>query len=264
MANIHPTAIVYDGAKLHPSVEIAAYAVVYPNVEIGEGTRIGEHCVIDGQTVIGKNNNFYRFCSVGGVPQDKKYNAEDTKLEIGDGNTFREFVTINTGTVQDVGITRVGHNNWIMAYVHIAHDCQIGNNTILANSVQLGGHVHVNDWAIVGGMSAVHQFIHIGAHSMTGGMSAIRQDIPPFVLGAGQPYKSVGINSVGLRRRDFTNEQIHDIKEAYKIIFSKDLVASDVTKELEVLKENSISAKEYIQMFIEFLETSARGIAKET
>ncbi|WED99720.1 acyl-ACP--UDP-N-acetylglucosamine O-acyltransferase [Taylorella equigenitalis] len=263
-SNRDVTSIVYEGAELHPSVKVGAYSIIYPNVKIGAGTVIGDHCVIDGHTTIGENNRFYRFCSIGGMPQDKKYNAEDTKLEIGDGNTFREFVTINTGTVQDVGVTRIGDNNWIMAYVHIAHDCQIGSNTILANSVQLGGHVHINDWAIIGGMSAVHQFIHIGAHSMTGGMSAIRQDIPPFVLGAGQPYKSVGVNSLGLRRRDFTNDQIQDIKEAYKIIYSKDLVADDVAKELIALKESSPSSKKYIQMFIDFLESSARGISKES
>lgn len=156
--NIHPTAIVDSGAQLHESVTVGPYAIIGPNVTIAAGSTVGAHCMIDGHTTIGRDNTFYRFCSVGGMPQDKKYAGEPTRLEIGDRNMVREYVTMNTGTTQDVGVTRIGSDNWIMAYVHIAHDCQIGSHTILANGVQMGGHVHIGDWAIVGGLAAVHQF----------------------------------------------------------------------------------------------------------
>src|SRR5690606_23086807 len=179
---VHPTAIVAPGAKIDDDVTIGPYSIVGEHVSIGPGSVVGPHCVIDGHTTIGANNTFYRFCSIGGIPQDKKYQGEPTRLEIGDGNTIREYVTISTGTAQDVGVTRMGDDNWIMAYVHIAHDCQIGSHTIMANRVELAGHIHVGDWAIIGGLSAVHQFVRIGAHSMIGGTSCIRQDIPPFVI----------------------------------------------------------------------------------
>ncbi|ETD72506.1 UDP-N-acetylglucosamine acyltransferase [Pelistega indica] len=262
MAKIHPTAIVHEGADLHESVEVKAYAVIHENVKIGEGTIVGEHCVIDGHTTIGKNNVFYRFCSIGGIPQDKKYNNEITYLEIGDNNTIREYVTINTGTSQDVGVTRLGNDNWIMAYVHIAHDCQIGSHTIIANTVQLAGHIHVGDWAIIGGMSAAHQFIHIGAHSMTGGMSSIRQDIPPYVLGAGQPYKPAGINSEGLKRRGFTAEQIQVLREAYKVIYLRQLPLPDAITELKRLQGQHPDCADHLQVFLDFFSTSGRGIGR--
>ncbi len=259
---IHPTAVIHDGATLHPTVKVGPYSVVHAGVTIGEGTVIGEHCVVDGQTKIGRNNVFYRFCSIGGVPQDKKYSGEKTALEIGDGNTIREFVTINTGTTQDVGTTRLGDDNWIMAYVHIAHDCQIGSHTILANSVQLAGHIHIGDWAIVGGMSAAHQFIHVGAHSMTGGMSAIRQDIPPYILGAGQPYRPAGINSEGLKRRGFTHEQISAIKDAYKIIYLRKLSTADATEELRRYQKDHPDTASVLDPFVEFFENSSRGVSR--
>lgn len=260
--NIHPTAIIYDGAQLHPSVIVGPYAIIHKDVRIGEGTTVGAHCIIDGYTTIGKNNNFYRFSSIGGMPQDKKYDGEPTGLEIGDNNTIREYVTINTGTVQDVGTTRIGNDNWIMAYVHIAHDCQIGNHTIIANSVQLAGHIHIGDWAIVGGGTAAHQFIRIGEHSMTGGMSAIRQDVPPYVLGAGQPYRPAGINSEGLKRRGFTPEQISAIKEAYKIIYMRKLSTEQALKEIKDYQDQHPDTGLVLKPFVDFFENHSRGIGR--
>lgn len=264
MTNIHPTALIHDGAQLHDSVKIGAYSIVGPKVTIDEGTVVGEHCIIDGRTSIGKNNTFYRFCSIGGIPQDKKYNGEDTALAIGDGNMFREFVTVNTGTTQDIGTTRLGNNNWIMAYVHIAHDCQLGSEIVMSNGIQLAGHITIGDWAIIGGLAAAHQFTHIGAHSMTGGMSAIRQNIPPYVLGAGQPYKPAGINSEGLKRRGFTATQIKAIREAYKYIYLRSLKTEDAVvaiRELQKTSEKDVA--DVLEPFVEFFEdTSVRGIGR--
>ena len=264
MANIHSTAIIHDGAQLHESVKVGAYSIIGPEVIIGEGTTVGEHCIIDGRTIIGKNNTFYRFCSVGGIPQDKKYHGEDTALEIGDGNMFREFVTINTGTVQDSGTTRLGNNNWIMAYVHIAHDCQLGNEIVMSNGIQLAGHIHIGDWAIIGGLSAAHQFTNIGAHSMTGGMSAIRQDIPPYVLGAGQPYKPAGVNSEGLRRRGYTATQIQAIKEAYKYIYLRSLKVDYAVAAIRNMQENSEKdIADVLEPFVDFFDkSSSRGVGR--
>ena len=264
MANIHSTAIIHDGAQLHESVKVGAYSIIGPEVIIGEGTTVGEHCIIDGRTIIGKNNTFYRFCSVGGIPQDKKYDNEDTALEIGDGNMFREFVTINTGTVQDSGTTRLGNNNWIMAYVHIAHDCQLGNEIVMSNGIQLAGHIHIGDWAIIGGLAAAHQFTNIGAHSMTGGMSAIRQDIPPYVLGAGQPYKPAGVNSEGLRRRGYTATQIQAIKEAYKYIYLRSLKIEEAVAAIRNMQENSEKdIADVLEPFVDFFDkSSSRGVGR--
>src|SRR5690625_3866866 len=222
MSSIHKTALVSPTAELHPTVSVGPYSIIGDHVRIDEGTRVGPHCVIDGHTTIGKNNEFYRFSSIGGIPQDKKYAGEPTRLEIGDGNTIREYVTINTGTVQDVGVARIGVDNWIMAYVHIAHDCQIGSHTIIANSVQLAAHIHVGDWAVLGGLAAVHQFVQIGAHAMVGGTSSVRQDIPPYVIGAGDPFRPIGINSEGLKRRDYSAEAITQLKQAYRLLNRRD------------------------------------------
>jgi len=259
---IHPTALVDPGAELASDVRVGPYAIVGPNVEIGSGTVVGPHCIIDGHTTIGKNNNFYRFCSIGGMPQDKKYQGEPTRLEIGDGNMVREYVTINTGTAQDVGVTRVGNDNWIMAYVHIAHDCQIGNQTVIANSVQLAGHIHIGDWAIIGGSSAVHQFVRIGAHCMIGGTSSIRQDIPPYIIGAGDPFRPVGINSEGLKRRGFSAEVISALKEAYKLVYRRQLSVDEAAAQMVHLQQQQPEAHEALQVFIDFLNASTRGIAR--
>jgi UDP-N-acetylglucosamine acyltransferase len=259
---IHPTAIVAPEAQLAPDVAIGPYSVIGPNVVIGAGTQVGPHCVIDGHTTIGRDNNFYRFCSIGGMPQDKKYKGEPTRLEIGDGNMVREYVTINTGTVQDVGVTRVGDDNWIMAYVHIAHDCQIASHTILANNVQLAGHIHIDDWAIVGGSSAVHQFVRIGAHTMIGGTSSIRQDIPPYVIGAGDPFRPVGINSEGLSRRGFEPEAVSALKEAYKLLYRRQLKVEEAVQQMKDLQTQRPQAHAALQTLIDFLSVEGRGIVR--
>src|SRR5690606_24060965 len=262
MSVIHPTAIIADGAKLAPDVEVGPYSIIGENVSIDAGTRVGPHCVIDGHTSIGKNNHFYRFCSIGGMPQDKKYAGESTRLEMGDNNTIREYVTINTGTAQDVGVTRLGDDNWIMAYVHIAHDCQIGSHTIIANSVQLAGHIHIDDWAIIGGLSAMHQFVRIGAHTMVGGTSSIRQDIPPFVIGAGDPFKPVGINSEGLKRRGYTPGVISAVKESYRLLYRRDLKVDEAIKQIKALQADKPEAAQLLQLMVDFLESSNRGIVR--
>ncbi len=260
--NIHATAIVSPGAELADDVEVGAYSIIGPHVRIGAGSKVGPHCVVDGHTTIGENNVFYRFCSIGGMPQDKKYCGEPTRLEIGDGNTIREYVTINTGTAQDVGVTRVGNDNWIMAYVHVAHDCQVGSHTIIANSVQLAGHIHVGDWVILGGLSAVHQFVHIGAHSMVGGTSAIRQDIPPYVMGAGDPFRPVGINSEGLLRRGYDAETISALKEAYKLVYRRNLKATEAAEAMRRLMQERPHAAEALDVLASFIERPGRGFAR--
>lgn len=262
MGLIHPTAIVHAGARLADNVEVGPYSIIGEHVSIGSGCLVGPHCVIDGHTTIGRDNVFYRFCSIGGIPQDKKYAGEPTALSIGDGNTIREYVTINTGTAQDIGTTRVADDNWIMAYVHIAHDCQIGSHTIIANAVQLAGHIHVGDWAVVGGLSAVHQFVRIGAHAMVGGTSSIRQDIPPYLIGAGDPFRPVGINSEGLGRRGYTPDVIAALKEAYKFLYRRKLSVGEATHEIRRLQAEQPSAHDAIQVLVDFLESSHRGIVR--
>lgn len=261
-SHIHPTAIVAPGARIAGDVSIGPYSIIGDHVVIGAGTTVGPHCVIDGHTTIGANNSFYRFCSIGGIPQDKKYRNEPTRLEIGDGNTIREYVTINTGTAQDVGVTRLGNDNWIMAYVHIAHDCQIGSHTVIANGVQLAGHIHIGDWAILGGLSAVHQFVRIGAHTMIGGTSSIRQDTPPYLIGAGDPFRPVGINSEGLSRRGFTPEAIAALKEAYKLLYRRNLKVEEACEKMRELQREKPDAADALQPLIDFLAASTRGIVR--
>lgn len=259
---IHPSAIVDPSAKIAADVEIGPYCIIGPNVCIGQGTVLGPHCVVDGHTTIGQNNTFYRFCSVGGIPQDKKYAGEPTRLEIGDGNMFREYVTLNTGTLQDVGVTRIGSQNWVMAYVHVAHDCQIGSHTILANGVQMGGHVHIGDWAIVGGLAAVHQFGKVGAHAMVGGSSALHMDVPPFVMGSGNPCVPVGVNVEGLKRRGFDAQAITALRDAYKILYRRGLSLQDARSELQARINSDQAAAGVLQTLLEFLDASTRGIIR--
>lgn len=259
---VHPTALIDPRARLHESVSVGPYSVIGPDVTIGEGTDIGPHCVVDGHTTIGKNNRLYRFCSVGGMPQDKKYRNEPTRLTIGDGNTIREFVTLNTGTVQDGGETSIGSDNWIMAYVHVAHDCHIGDHTIIANSVQLGGHVRLGDWAIIGGVTGVHQFSRIGAHCMIGGNSSLMQDAPPFVLAAGNPCAPVGINSEGLKRRGFSAEQISALRQAYKLVFRRGLPLEEARSALAALQAEVPTAHAPLQILLDFLADTGRGIIR--
>jgi UDP-N-acetylglucosamine acyltransferase len=259
---IHDTAIVAPGARLADGVSVGPYSVIGEHVAIGAGSVVGPHCVIDGHTTIGENNTFYRFCSIGGIPQDKKYQGEPTRLEIGNGNTIREYVTINTGTAQDVGVTRLGDDNWIMAYVHIAHDCQVGSHTVIANAVQLAGHIHIDDWAIVGGLSASHQFVRIGAHTMIGGTSTIRQDVPPYVIGAGDPFRPVGINSEGLSRRGFEPDVIAALKEAYKILYRRQLSVEQAVEQIKALQQSQPAAHGALQVMVDFLDASTRGIVR--
>lgn len=261
-AQIHPTAIVDPSAMLADDVVVGPYCMIGPNVHVGSATVFGPHCVVDGHTTIGSNNTFYRYCSVGGMPQDKKYAGEETRLEIGDRNMFREFVTLNTGTVQDVGVTRLGSDNWVMAYVHVAHDCQIGSHVILANGVQMGGHVHIGDWAIVGGLAAVHQFGKIGAHAMVGGSSALHMDVPPYVMGSGNPCVPVGINAEGLKRRGYSPEAISALRDAYKILYRKGLTLEQAREQLAQRQASGEDAASAIEVLLSFLSASKRGIIR--
>jgi UDP-N-acetylglucosamine acyltransferase len=267
MTNIHKTALVDAAAQLADDVEIGPYTVVGPNVQIGSGTKIGAHCVISGYTEIGSNNQIFQFNSIGAAPQDKKYRGEPTRLVIGNNNTIREFCTFNTGTAQDVGVTSVGDDNWIMAYVHIAHDCQVGSHTILANNATLGGHVHLGDWVIVGGLSGIHQFVKVGAHAMLGFASAVTQDVAPFVMADGNPLGLRGLNAEGLKRRGFTPERVANIKEAYRTIFRRGLILTVALEQLELMRQkNQADAltlhEQDVQTLIEFISQSTRGIAR--
>ncbi|WP_420475059.1 acyl-ACP--UDP-N-acetylglucosamine O-acyltransferase [Noviherbaspirillum sp. ST9] len=262
MTVIHPTAIVDSNAELDDSVEVGAYSIVGPNVKIGARTKIGPHVVIDGHTTIGCDNRFLQFSSIGGPPQDKKYAGEPTRLEIGDRNLVREFCTFNLGTAQDEGVTRLGNDNWIMAYVHLAHDVQVGNNTIFANNAALAGHVHVGDWVILGGFSNVHQFCKIGSHAMLGMSTSLTQDVPPFVMLNGNPAAAHGINVEGLKRRGFSREQIADLRNAYKLIYKSGLTLEEAKASLVKLESDSPGSAEHVRMMREFLDTTTRGIVR--
>ncbi len=256
--NIHPTAIVHPGARLGANVEIGAYSLVGEHVEIADNTWIGPHVVIGGHTRIGRDNRIFQFSSIGEMPQDKKYANEPTRLEIGDRNTIREFCTFNRGTVQDAGVTRLGNDNWIMAYVHLAHDCQVGNNTIFANNAQLAGHVHVGDWAILGGFTAVHQFVRIGAHSMTAMGSALLQDLPPYVMAAGNTAAPHGINSEGLKRRGFSAEAVSAIRRAYKTLYKSGLKLDEARAAIAA----EVAAVPELAVLDRFLAHPGRGIVR--
>jgi UDP-N-acetylglucosamine acyltransferase len=255
---IHPTAIVHPRARLAADTEIGAYCIIGEHVEIAEGTWIGPHVVITGRTKIGKNNRIFQFNSLGEIPQDKKYAGEDTGLEIGNGNTIREFCTFNCGTMQDARVTRMGNNNWIMAYVHIAHDCQIGSHTIFANLSQLAGHVQVGDYAVLGGYTGVHQFCRIGAHSITAAGTTVFKDVPPFVTASGNPAEPHGTNTEGLKRRGFTATTITKIKRAYKTLYKSGLTLEESKQELN----KQMSDCKEINILLEFLDHSQRGIIR--
>jgi UDP-N-acetylglucosamine acyltransferase len=254
----HATAIVDARARIAPDAEIGPYAVIGPDVEIGAGCTIGSHAVVTGHTRLGTRNRVFPFAAIGGPPQDKKYQGEPTRLEIGDGNTIREYCTFNCGTVQDAGVTRIGDDNWFMAYVHVAHDCQIGSHTIFANAASLAGHVHVGDYAILGGFTGVHQFCRIGAHSITGGSTAVRQDVPPYVTVSGNPAKAYGLNSEGLKRRGFSAEAIGRLNQAYRTIYRAGMT-------LEQAKEALVSeaaASPEVKVMLDFLSGATRGIVR--
>ncbi|MFZ5502637.1 MAG: acyl-ACP--UDP-N-acetylglucosamine O-acyltransferase [Pseudomonadota bacterium] len=255
---IHPTAIVHPNAKLAADVEVGAYSLIGEHVEIGPGTVIGSHVVINGHTRIGRHNRIFQFCSLGEIPQDKKYADEPTRLEIGDHNMIREFCTFNLGTAQDAGVTRVGNHNWIMAYVHLAHDCQVGNHTIFANNSQLAGHVEVGDYAILGGFTVVHQFVKIGAHIITGMGTILLQDVPPYVLASGNPSSPHGINSEGLKRRGFSGPSIMAIKRAYKTLYKSGLTLADAQQAIQAQQAEHAE----LQLLADFLATSKRGIVR--
>lgn len=255
---IHSSAIISDTAVIADDVEIGAFAIIGDDVEIGSGTRIDSHVVINGPTVIGKDNHIYQFASIGDDPQDKKYANEPTRLLIGDRNCIREFCTVSRGTVQDLGETILGDDNWIMAYVHIAHDCRIGNKTIMANNATLAGHVHVGDWAIFGGFSGVHQFCKIGAHAFLGMYSAISRDVPAYTLVSGQPTVPHGINSEGLKRRGFDAGQIRNIKNAYKIIYRQGKKLAEAIDEIDELGKSQPE----LLLLLESLRSSDRGLIR--
>ena len=255
---IHATAVISDKASIADDVEIGAYCVVGDDVEIGAGTRIDSHVVINGPTRIGANNHIYQFASIGDDPQDKKYADEPTTLIIGDGNTIREFCTISRGTVQDRGETIIGDDNWIMAYVHIAHDCVVGDHTIMANNATLAGHVHIGDWVICGGFSGIHQFCKIGPHAFLGMYAGINRDVPAYTMASGQPAVPRGINTEGLKRRDFTTQQIRNIKNAYRLTFRQGRKLQEAMAEIASLCEEQPE----LLPFLESLRSSERGLIR--
>lgn len=255
---IHPTAIVHPGARLDAGVEIGPYTVIGEHVTVGEGTTIGAHAVVTGHTQIGRDNRIFQFTSLGEAPQDKKYAGEPTRLEIGDRNTIREFCTLNAGTIQDAGVTRVGNDNWIMAYVHIAHDCVVGDRVIFANCTQLAGHVHVEDWVILGGFTGIHQFCRLGAHSMTAIGSVVVHDLPPYVMAQGDTAKAHGLNTEGLKRRGFSAEAIAGIRKAYKTLYRSGLTLDEARQALMVQAAECAE----VAPLAEFLGLATRGIVR--
>ena len=256
---IHPTAIIEPGANVFSNVEIGAYSVIGKNVSIGSGTRVGSHSLITGKTSIGKNNNIFHHVSLGEEPQDKKYAGEETTLEIGDSNVIREFCSFNTGTVQDKAKTVIGDRNWIMAYVHIAHDCVVGDDSILANCTQLAGHVEIGDFAMLGGFSGIHQFCRIGAHALTGVGSVVLSDVPPYVTCSGDTAKPHGINAEGLKRRGFSRDAIKRIRDAYKVLYRASLPLTEARLEITRMANESSE----LNVLSEFLSsTSGRSIIR--
>ena len=255
---IHRTAIIEEGARLGDDVSIGAYSVIGPEVVIGDNCWIGPHVVISGRTRIGANSRIYQFASIGEAPQDKKYAGEDTAVEIGEDNTIREYVTINRGTTDDVGVTRIGDDNWLMAYSHVAHDCQVGSHTIFANGATLAGHVTVGDWVIFAGYSGAHQFCRIGAHAFLGMYGGVNQDVPAYVMVSGQPPRPRGINAEGLKRRGFDGEQIRNIREAYRLIYRKGLPRDEAIAELR----SRLDEQPELALMLESIENSQRGLLR--
>lgn len=264
MANIHPTALVDPGAELDSSVSVGPYTIIGPHVKIGAGTTVGAHCVIEGHTTIGCDNRIFQFNSLGAIPQDKKYAGEPCELIIGDRNTIREFCTFNIGSPGDLGKTVVGDDNWIMAYVHLAHDCVVGNKTIFANNSQLAGHVTVGDWVILGGFTVVHQFVRIGAHAMTAMCSLLFADLPPFVMCQGQPAAARSMNFEGLRRRGFTPDRISAVKAMHKALYRDQLTLEQATERIRRLSDSTPDATPDVALMLDFLSQTSpqRGIVR--
>ncbi len=264
MTAIHATALVDPAAELDSSVTVGPYSIIGPHVKIGAGTTVGPHVVIEGHTTIGRDNRIFQFSSLGAIPQDKKYAGEPCELVIGERNTIREFCTFNIGSPGDVGVTRVGDDNWLMAYVHLAHDCQVGSNTIFANNSQLAGHVHVDDWAILGGFTVVHQFVRIGAHSMTAMCTLLFADLPPFVMCQGQPAAARSMNFEGLRRRGFSPDRIAAVKAMHKALYRDDLTLQAARDSIAELNQSHPESLPDVQMMLSFLEqvSPQRGIVR--
>ncbi|WP_417761066.1 acyl-ACP--UDP-N-acetylglucosamine O-acyltransferase [Shewanella sp.] len=255
---IHETAIVHPDAQIGNNVTIGPWTYIGPDVVIGDNCWISSHVVVKGPTVIGKGNKIYQFASVGEDCQDKKYAGEPTRLEIGDNNVIRESVTIHRGTVQDEGLTKIGSNNLLMAYVHVAHDCVVGNNVIMANNASIAGHCRVDDWAILGGMTGVHQFVHIGPHAFTAGCSLVLQDVPPFVMASGQAASPRGLNFEGMKRRGFSKESQQALRRAYKTLYRSSMTVDEAI----VALQDDIANDEQVKMFIDFVTSSKRGIIR--
>ena len=262
MASVHATAIVAPGAELGETVSVGPYSIVGAHVKVGEGTQIGPHCVIDGRTTIGCDNRIFQFCSLGGVPQDKKYAGEPTELHIGNGNTIREFCTFNLGTVQAGGVTRLGNDNWMMAYTHLAHDCQVGDKTIFANNAQIAGHVEVGDWVILGAYTAVHQFVKIGPHAMTGMGTILLQDVPPFAMVSGNPAQARSFNLEGLKRRGFSGERVAAVKQMHRLLYRGGHTVEDARVAIQALVASMPEAADDIALMAAFLARADRGVVR--
>ena len=264
MSLIHATAIIDPQAQLDSSVRVGPYTVIGPHVQIGAGTQVGSHCVIEGRTTIGDNNHIFQFNSIGAIPQDKKYAGEPCELVVGNNNTIREFCTLNIGSPGDLGVTRVGDDNWIMAYVHVAHDCVIGNKTIFANNTQLAGHVHVDDWVIFGGFTVVHQFVRVGAHAMTAMNSLLFADLPPYVMAQGQPAGARSMNFEGLRRRGFSAQRIAAVKAMHKALYRDGLTLQAAYERIQELAISSPESSKDVAMMTTFLDavSDKRGIVR--
>jgi UDP-N-acetylglucosamine acyltransferase len=256
--NIHPTALVAPEAELGENVEVGAYAVIGPGVIVGANTRIGAHAVLQGPMRLGADNEVFPFASVGSAPQDKKYKGEPTRLEIGDRNVIREFVTLNRGTTKDEGVTRIGDDNLFMAYAHVAHDCRVGSHCVLANTATLGGHVHLGDWVIMGGFSGVHQFCKVGAHAFIANNAAVTRDVPPYVMAVGQPAAAHSVNAEGLKRRGFTPQQIRNLRNAFRLLYRSGLRLADATEQLAAIAEEQPE----VRAIVEFLPRSTRSIVR--
>ena len=263
MALIHATALIDAAAELDASVQVGPYAVIGAGVRIAAGTRVGAHCTIDGPCTIGRDNTIHAHAALGGAPQDMKYRGEPTELVIGERNTIREFCTFNRGTAQDQGVTRVGNDNWVMAYVHIAHDVQVGSHTILANNATLAGHVHLGDWVIVGGLTGIHQFCKLGAHAMTGFQSHVSQDVPPFLMVGGNPLGVHGFNVEGLRRRGFSRERIAQVKQMHRLLY-RDGLAFEAARQAIAGLHGAVAegGDADVQLMLDFLAAATRGIAR--
>lgn len=264
MADIHPTALVDPRAELGDAVSVGPYTVIGPHVRVGEGTRIAAHCVIEGHTTIGRDNHIYPFVSLGLASQDKKYRGEPCELIIGDRNTIREYSTYHIGTVQGGGVTRLGNDNWMMAYTHLAHDCLVGDHTIFANNAQLAGHVQVGDWVILGGYTVVHQFVRIGAHAMTAMCSLLFADVPPFVMAQGQPAQARSMNFEGLRRRGFAAERVAAVKAMHKALYRDNLTLAQAQQRIAELPQRFPQAQPDVALMLDFLQSThpERGIVR--